>query len=226
MSSDRATLDRPASHKSCRCRGGGERRWAGGGPGSVHFLQRPEGELQSSPSWPFHHPSDTDRLHHPHSLTYPHQHSSSPPLASPYSPSSLTRSSPSLFMLLFSSPCVFLLSFVLFFCCTLSILPSILQVLIKSVTSDSPVMPELCFPLYNPFFTLPFFSLLALWFRRLSPGIIQEVSIHSAVSPYLGRIFGTFSLLYRHHLIFHTFLSLSPPFLLLAPKTRPRSRSS
>lgn len=33
-----------------------------GGPGSVCFLQRPEGELQSSSSWPLHHRPDTDRL--------------------------------------------------------------------------------------------------------------------------------------------------------------------
>lgn len=125
--------------------------WAGGGPGSVHFLQRPEGELQSSPSWPFHHPSDTDRLHHPHSLTSPHQHSSSPLLASPKSPSFLTWSYSALFLLR--------LVLCFLFCCTPSILPCILQVLIKSVTFDSSVMSELCFPLFNLFFTLPFFPL-------------------------------------------------------------------
>lgn len=60
-------------------KGGGQ----GGGPGSVCFLQGPEGELQSSPSWPLHHLSDTDRLQHPHSLSPPRQHLSSPRLAFP-----------------------------------------------------------------------------------------------------------------------------------------------
>lgn len=37
------------SHKLRRWSGGADGRWAGGGPGSLCFLQRPEGELQNSP---------------------------------------------------------------------------------------------------------------------------------------------------------------------------------
>lgn len=165
------------SHKSCRWSGGGEGRWAGGGPGSVCFLQRPEGELQSSPSWPLHHPSDTDRLHHPHSLPHtpsPHQHLSSPLLAFPRSPSSLTWSSSALLLRPLHSPCFFLLSFALFL-----LLHSLyLALYVISANQISALWPFnnvwALFSTVQPIFYFFLSFLLALPFLLLSPGIMQE----------------------------------------------------
>lgn len=139
------------------------------------FLQGPEGELQSSPSWPLHHFSDTDRLQHPHSLSPPRQHLSTPRLAFPQLsilPNLIFLHSSPLLSLLFSCP-------LLSVCCrALCVLPCISQVLIKSLTSGAWIMFRLCFffpsSLYSAHFLFFHLFLLALPFFLLSPAIMQE----------------------------------------------------
>lgn len=103
------------------------------GPGSVCFLQRPEGEVHSSSSWPLHHCPDTDRLHFLGFLTPSRPAPCLPP--SSFSTLSIPPNSifPS-FLLLFSA--CFYLGFVL-------------QELIKSVPSDPSLMSGLRFFLFS-----------------------------------------------------------------------------
>lgn len=170
------------------------------------FLRRPEGELQSSPSWPLHHPSDTDRLHHPRFLTAfeatPFRSSCSFPSHSIH-PNLIfcsffffTRSS-------FSSCPLF--------CCST---PSVfaLQVLIKSASFD-PSMMSSAQPVFCYFF-LSFLS--ALPFLLLSLCIMQEQHLNPQRS--LSLLMPAHSPVPRSFL---TFLSLLHPFLPLAPKTCP-----
>lgn len=167
MSSDRAALD-----QGWVINRAGEAvlqtQMGRGGSGSLCFLQRPEGELQSSPAWPLHHPSDTDRLQHPHS----------PRLSSLKhhlclcSPSPLTWSP-------FSRPLTlslfFFLSFFFLFI-ALCILPRIVQALIISLTFNPSEASLLCLNI--------FFSYAA----GTSPPKAQP-------EPTLAQILGTFTLL-------------------------------
>lgn len=118
VSSMRATLSRPCESLIVM----GE-----GGPGSVCFLQRPEGELQSSSSWPLHHRPDTDRLLLLGFLA--------PPRPAPFLSSS-TFSTLSIPLTQYSPPpcCFFSACFYLGFA---------LQELIKSVSFDPPLMSGL-----------------------------------------------------------------------------------
>lgn len=104
-----------------------------GGPGSVCFLQRPEGELQSSSSWPLHHRPDTDRLLLLGFLA--------PPRPAPFLSSS-SFSTLSIPLTQYSPPpcCFFSACFYLGFA---------LQELIKSVSFDPPLMSGLWFFLFS-----------------------------------------------------------------------------
>lgn len=147
------------------------------------FLQGPEGELQSSPSWPLHHFSDTDRLQHPHSLSPPRQHLSTPRLAFPQLsilPNLIFLHSSPLLSLLFSCP-------LLSVCCrALCVLPCISQVLIKSLTSGAWIMFRLCF-FFHLLSIQPIFysSISSSWPCHSSSCHLllckRDVSTHSAV---------------------------------------------
>lgn len=96
------------------------------------FLQRPEGELRSSSSWPLHHCSDTDRLHHLYFLT--------PSRPAPFLSSS-SFTSLSIPLTQYSSPS----------CCCPPFFPLAfaLQELIKSVSFDPLLMSGLWFLLFS-----------------------------------------------------------------------------
>lgn len=182
-------------------------RDGGRGPGSVCFLQRPEGELQSSSSWPLHHCPDTDRLHLLGFLT--------PSRPAPFLSSSR-------FGTLSIPPNSIFPSFLLLFsaCCYLGFA---LQELIKSMSFDPFLMSGLWFFL---------FSTLVLYntFIHLLPASPHPVTWHYVEETPQTNI----STLHIPSLIPRSFL-LPPLFffflpshslILLAPKTLPETLSS
>lgn len=194
VSSMRATLGRPCESLIAMGRGG---------PGSVCFLQRPEGELQSSSSWPLHHCPDTDRLHLLGFLT--------PSRPAPFlcSSSFSTLSTPPnsifpSFLLLFSA--CFYLGFAL-------------QELIKSVTLDPLLMSGLWFflfstlVLYNTFIhLLPASPPLVTWHYVEETPQTNISTVHILQSrdlSYSSRFFFFF------FFYLHTYLSSAKPFLNL-----------